>query len=310
MKLFLRQCVDWMVGVVPVGLWAYLFKSFVRRPELAQRAGYTIYPRTFFNPFPLEEEIDREALVQARDVPGINLRREAGLGLLQDLGRYREEWSQFPHLPDGRIEWWMTYPTLDSRVLYGMIRHFKPKRYVEIGCGYSTRVSTAALARNRVEGNVCEAVFVEPFPGSRLEGIELGGRFLQKKAQEVDLEVFESLEEGDILFLDTTHVIKCQNDVEFEFRRVLPRLRAGVLVHIHDIFTPYDYPAEWVIGDGPNVGANNEQYALECLLSGGRWEVVAPLFALWREADRGRDAAWWLTPDRPQAIWIRSPGFG
>ncbi len=72
-----------------------------------------------------------------------------------------------------------------------------------------------------------------------------------------------------MLFIDTSHVIKVQNDVEFELIHLLPSLKSGVIVHVHDIFTPYDYPAEWLIGSGPNRGGNNEQYALECLLSGG-----------------------------------------
>jgi hypothetical protein len=135
--------------------------------------------------------------------------------------------------------------------------------------------------------------------------MKLPGEFLRQKVEQVPLERFQRLDAGDVLFIDTSHVIKVQNDVEFEFLHILPLLKPGVVVHIHDIFTPYDYPAEWLVGNGPNRGGNNEQYALECLLSGGAdWEVVLPVFLLWKDH---REALRPLVESngRPGAFWIR-----
>ena len=135
--------------------------------------------------------------------------------------------------------------------------------------------------------------------------MKLPGQFIPKKIQQVPLEHFQQLESGDVLFIDTSHVIKVQNDVEYELLHILPSLKLGVIIHIHDIFTPYDYPAEWLIGSGPNYGGNNEQYALECLLSGGsHWEILLPVHLLWREHRQALQTLLY-TEHRPAAFWIR-----
>jgi len=305
MKLQLRHLMDGLVGLMPAAFWTYIFKTFWRRPEFAQRAGYTVYPRTYYNPFPLDEEIDLAKLRGRRELPGIDLRVPQAMELLKELGHYRDELEQFPKDKEGRIEWWMTYPTLDSYILYTLLRHLKPRRYIEVGCGFSTRVSTAALRKNKEEGIDCEAVFIEPYPGDRLKGLVLKGQFFEQKIQDVSLEIFEKLEAGDVLFIDTSHVLKAQSDTEHEFLRILPRLKPGVLVHVHDIFTPYDYPEEWIVGRGPNLGANNEQYALECLISGGSWEILLPLHFLLRDHRENIENHFGLFTDRSQAFWIQ-----
>jgi hypothetical protein len=186
-----------------------------------------------------------------------------------------------------------------------MLRHLKPKRYIEVGCGYSSRVSAAALKRNEAEGHVCKALFIEPYPPPYLEEMKLPGEFLKEKIENVPLGRFQELEAGDVLFIDTSHVIKVQNDVECELLHVLPSLKAGVNVHVHDIMTPYDYPEEWLVGSGPNRGGNNEQYALECLMSGGGdWEVLLPVHLLWRE-QRVELGKLVKSEDRPAAFWMR-----
>src|SRR5262249_41154954 len=112
-----------------------------------------------------------------------------------------------------------------------------------------------------------------------------------------------ALQAGDVLFVDTSHVVKLQSDVVYQLSTVLPRLNPGVWIHFHDIFTPYDYPIEWVTS---HLFADNEQYALEALLNGGnRYAVELPLYVLWKEHfdcmrrffPRGRQ--------RAQGFWIR-----
>ena len=194
---------------------------------------------------------------------------------------------------------------MDAVTLYSMIRHIKPKRLIEVGCGYSSRCSAAALKRNLAEGSPCEATYIDPYPSPVLAGIELPGKFVKQKIERIPLEVFQALESGDVLFIDTSHVIKMQNDCEYEFIHVLPSLKPGVYVHIHDIYTPFDYPVDWSVGPGTQRGASNEQYAMECLLSGGGdWETVLPVHQLWRE-QRQLLAPMGGTDDRPTAYWIR-----
>jgi hypothetical protein len=134
----------------------------------------------------------------------------------------------------------------------------------------------------------------------------LPGEFIRKKVQQVPVETFQQLEAGDVLFLDTSHVIKSQNDVEYEFLHILPTLKPGVIVHVHDIFTPYDYPEELLIGNGGNRGGSNEQYALECLLSGGDWEVMLPVHLLWRDyRAQFNQLARMEDEIKPAAFWFR-----
>lgn len=307
MKLLLRNIFDRCVAAVPPALATGLLKTFDRHPHLAERAGYQVYPKVFYSPFPDRDEIDLDRLSAKRHLPGITIDFAAVRALVERLAPFAAELADFPRdSATGGVEWAMTYPTFDTAALYTMLRWLKPRRYIEVGCGFSTRASSAALRRNREEGHACEALFVEPFPPPHLRRDELPGRFLQQKIQQVPLDEFRRLEMGDVLFIDTSHVLKVQNDVAFELLEVLPSLAGGVHVHVHDIFTPYDYPAEWLAGDGPNRGGNNEQYALECLLSGGRdWEIILPVHALWRDEPSTLDKLWLGAKDRPAAIWLR-----
>jgi hypothetical protein len=307
MRHQLRKTFDAVIGAIPTALVKGLLKTFQNHPALAERAGFQVYPRVFYSPFPDPEMIDIQRLREKRLLPGIDIDTAKALALLEDISRFAEEMGQFPRNPaDQSIAWSRTYPSFDTATLYGMIRHLKPRHYIEVGCGWSSRVSSAALLQNRNEGVACEALYIEPYPPPHLKEVELPGKFLKERVERVPLDQFQRLEAGDVLFIDTSHVIKVQNDVEHEFLRILPSLPVGVYVHVHDIFTPYDYPEEWLVGESPTRGGNNEQYALECLLSGGtEWEVVLPVYLLWREYKKQLADLLPGAPDRPAAFWIR-----
>jgi hypothetical protein len=294
------------VGFIPGPVLRRFLRALHVHPDLARRAGYHVYPQVFYNPFPDPLQVDAAKLEAKRSLPGIDLRVTEALRLVRELSPYSAETNQFLQNRAGDVARWdLTYPLCDTGTLYAMLRHLKPRRYIEVGCGFSSRASAAALGANAAAGHPCESTFIEPYPPKYLGEMKLPGRFIKKKIEQVPLELFQLLEAGDVLFIDTSHVIKVQNDVEYELLHILPSLRAGVNVHIHDIFTPYDYPAEWLIGSGPNRGGNNEQYAVECLLSGGTdWEVLLPVHLLWREH---RPALQTLVDadDRPAAFWIR-----
>ncbi|MDB6109081.1 MAG: hypothetical protein JWR69_831 [Pedosphaera sp.] len=311
MRHTLRKLFDAGVGLVPPFLVTGFLKAFATHPEFAERAGFQVYPRVFYNPFPDPAEVDVKKLREKRSLPGVDLDVTTAQELLASLSKYSGELEQFPRDPkNGSIVWNTTYPDYDTAALYTMIRHLKPKRYREIGCGYSSRVSTAAILRNRAEGFDCQAVYIEPYPRKDLVTADLAGEFIKKKVQEVPLQLFEELESGDMLFIDTSHIIKVQNDVEYELIHILPSLKVGVYVHIHDIFTPYDYPEELLVGNGTNRGANNEQYALECLLSGGDdWETVLPLYFLWKDCRPCLNQLLVDAKDRPVAFYIRRKHF-
>jgi hypothetical protein len=155
-----------------------------------------------------------------------------------------------------------------------MIRRFKPQKIFEIGGGFSTYLSAQALLKNKEAENIeSELVTFEPYPSEVLrKGFSNLSRLVTKEIQEIDLSEFRKLKENDILFIDSSHVLKIGSDVQYEYLEILPRLSKGVIVHIHDIFIPSDYPREWVL---KGYRFWNEQYLLQCFLAfNDSFEVV------------------------------------
>jgi Methyltransferase domain len=159
------------------------------------------------------------------------------------------------------------YGTIDAAALYGTVRETRPKRIVEIGSGSSTLVTAAAIETNQAEDSGYSPIFIciEPFLPEYLKGGVPGvSQFIEKPLQDVPLDLFTGLEAGDILFIDSTHVVSFGSDVLYEYLTILPALPPGVLVHIHDIFLPNDYPESWLKRDRFFW---NEQYLLEAFLA-------------------------------------------
>ena len=160
----------------------------------------------------------------------------------------------------------------DAELWYHVIRHFKPARIVEIGSGHSTRLATLALAQIRASDPAyrCEHICIEPFRMPWLERLPV--KVIRDKVETVDPAIFSQLQPNDILFIDSSHMIRPGGDVLFEYLQLLPTLPSGVVVHIHDIFTPFDYPDQWIRQD---VQFWNEQYLLEAFLTHNReWKVL------------------------------------
>jgi hypothetical protein len=153
------------------------------------------------------------------------------------------------------------YSWLDCRSLFVLLRAWRPNRLVEVGSGYSTLLSSD-VNRRFLDGD-CTIDAIEPYPRPFLHDPEFGVNLIQKKVQDVPLEEFESLGAGDVLFIDSSHVCKTGSDVYFLFFEVLPRLKPGVRIHIHDIFLPLEYPKKWVLDFNRSW---NEQYLVRALL--------------------------------------------
>ena len=227
---------------------------------------------------PLFREIDsRYPKDRERALPGIDWNHQGQTALLQSLSFGNELESlgapgtaQFQfRLHNGSFE------SGDAEFLYQMIRLKKPRRFFEIGSGSSTLIARQAIARNREEDPHydCKHLCIEPFEAPWLE--TAGIRTLRKKVEEVDPDLFAELAEGDFLFIDSSHVIRPQGDVLVEYLEILPKLRAGVIVHVHDIFSPRDYPPQWLF---ERVWLWNEQYLLEAFLTGNsEWKILGAL---------------------------------
>jgi len=142
------------------------------------------------------------------------------------------------------------YPRVDAIVLYAMIRRLKPARYFEVGSGLSTYFAWLAGQQNAKEGRPLQITCVEPYPRDLLKSMA-GVELIIDEVQNVPLEKFAPLESGDVLFIDSTHALRIDSDVAYLFMEVVPRVKAGVHVHVHDIPFPYNvpYPADvWMFG--------------------------------------------------------------
>ena len=152
----------------------------------------------------------------------------------------------------------------DALFQYGLVRSRRPKRYVEIGCGWSSLLLKKALAHNAEEGHHTRVTLIEPFPNQAIfKHLPRDWKIHRAILQRASFEVFDQLEAGDFLFYDGSHCSKVASDVNWFFFKILPRLKPGVIIHIHDISLPQEYPPPWIFDRGQTW---NEQYVLQAFL--------------------------------------------
>jgi predicted O-methyltransferase YrrM len=183
----------------------------------------------------------------------------------------------------------------DAIFLYSMIRVAKPKRIIEIGSGFSSCVT---LDTNRLFfDNSIKCTFIEPYP-SLLEKLVSNYnhkvQIISQKVQDVDKELFTSLQENDILFVDSSHVMKTGSDLQHILFNVIPLLNKGVYIHFHDIFYPFEYPKDWVFKENR---AWNELYVLRAFLMNNKdyKMVIFPNFLIHHHHD-------WFASEMPLCL--------
>ena len=208
-----------------------------------------------------------------RDLPGIDFREAEQRELLNsfsaddmpvDLDKAATSDTQFTYRN-------RNFGGGDADLWFHVVRHFRPGKIFEIGSGHSTRMARLALEKNEADDSnyQCNHVCIEPYEMPWLE--KLGIEIRRQKLEELDLSMFDQLGENDILFVDSSHMIRPGGEVLVEYLQLMPRLNPGVIVHVHDIFSPRDYPAEWL--EQPRFW--NEQYLLEAFLTHNRdWEIL------------------------------------
>jgi hypothetical protein len=262
------------------------------------RVGVLPVRRHYYEPFVSPRELIHP-LTEVRSLPGIDWNLEGQLALLDQL-TFADEISDLPASSSGQLEFHYDNPSFksgDAEFLYQLIRLKKPSRILEVGSGYSTLMAHRAIQVNRKldESYHCTHQCIEPYEMPWLESI--GIEIFRQRVESVDLELFRALTANDILFIDSSHVIRPQGDVVTLYLTILSVLKKGVIVHIHDIFSPRDYPSEWVI---ERAWLWNEQYLLEAFLSQNeKWQVIASLNLLKHESYAElKKVCPQLTPDR------------
>jgi hypothetical protein len=301
------------MALAPIAALAAIPMRLVRRAPMSQlpmtmkmlnRVGVFPIRRHYYEPLFDTSDLRRDDF--KRELPGIDLNVDAQLRLLaqftdtvplKDIPLANSDGGGF-FLNNGNFE------SGDCEIWFHVIRHFRPARIIEIGSGHSTRMAQLAINRMMAEDGTyrCEHICIEPYEMPWLE--KLGVRVLRQKLEDVDPSLIQTLTANDILFIDSSHIIRPQGEVLQEFLQILPRLASGVIVHVHDIFTPRDYPMAWL--EHPRFW--NEQYLLEAFLThNDRWEVLLAVNMLKHDHyDALKAACPHLAPDRePGSFYLR-----
>jgi predicted O-methyltransferase YrrM len=221
---------------------------------LWERLGIHVTPVHFYEPIPNTALLEDKLWKKKLELAGVDFNEKGQVEILSNFFRFKEEYDKFPVKKTSiRNQYFIDnkyFESVDGEVLYCMVRHFKPKKILEIGSGYSTLVSAQAILRNREEDETYNGklIAVEPYPPNFLKGNVLGlTKLIQNKVQDIPISDFETLEEADILFIDSSHVLKIGSDVQYLFLDVLPRLQKGVIIHFHDIFLPVEYSRKLIL---------------------------------------------------------------
>jgi len=167
-------------------------------------------------------------------------RRDAFEGVLARIDALTDQLASLegpPPEPRWRQDW---FPRLDAAAAYALVRSAPPARIVEVGSGHSTRFLARAL---KDAGAAAEHLCIDPAPRAALLTLPVTWR--KEVLSEAHLPLFEALEPGDVAMFDSSHLLIEGSDVDIQLNRILPALRPGVLVHIHDVFLPDPYPADW-----------------------------------------------------------------
>jgi len=192
----------------------------------------------------------------------------------------------------------------DAEIYYQFIRQLKPKNILEIGSGYSTLIALEAIKKNKdIDQINTEITCVEPYENKWLDDLNI--KILRKKIENIEESYYLNLKSGDILFIDTSHIIRPQGDVLKIFLEVLPILNKGVMIHVHDIFTPKDYPEQLIIKENKFW---NEQYLVEALIMNHhRYEIILLLNYLKNNAynEIKKACPYLKTDSEPRSLYLR-----
>jgi predicted O-methyltransferase YrrM len=252
-------------------------KGFARMPVsrfIFRKVGVVPVTNHYYEPLP--NVLELKSLDIPKLNPHINMNLPNILAFLRDL-KYKDEIAKIDFeslLNDGRPERFQFFLPQEAELYYLMIRNLKPKIVLEVGSGFSSKVAHLAIQKNKDEQSDYSGklVCIEPYENKWLE--KMGIEVIREKIENCNPSLFSELSANDILFIDSSHQIKPEGDVLYEYHRVIPALNSGVYVQIHDIFYPRDYPAKWLV-DAHSFW--NEQYLLESfLMFNEKYEIMIP----------------------------------
>jgi len=287
MKIFLFKIIE--VTLFPITLFSAIWMKFltfggIDRSILAEKTflcfGILPIRDHYYQPLINPKKHLTKSLREDRVLKGLDFNIKVQLNLLNQFS-FNEELKILPVIKKRQkteLQFYYnnnSFESGDAEYYYNIIRFFKPNKLIEIGSGFSTLMAEEALIKNKEEDNkyAPEHICIEPYEQGWLEKTK--AKILRKKVENIEISFFKSLGKNDILFIDSSHIIRPQGDVLFEILEILPVLSSGVIVHIHDIFSPKDYPDDWILKEHRLW---NEQYLLEAFLSHNKdFEIIGSL---------------------------------
>lgn len=248
---------------------------------------------------------ERDHWSEPRYTHGLALDYQKALRFLEETCRpYRSEYQTFPPTPNGDESQYFLengwFGSVDAEVLYSLLRRFQPARVVEVGSGFSTRLMRRAIDDGKLATRITS---IDPHPNTSVQ--PYADEYIKSPVEDVEVQrIVNLLSPGDILFIDSSHEVKTGGDVPYLYLEIMPRLRAGVLIHIHDIFLPFDYPEQWVFD-----WRWTEQYLVHAFLAYNQtFEILWPARYMW---GYHHDAIVEIIPSAtatlgyPTSLWLR-----
>lgn len=295
--------------IIKLYLGSLLVKSF----PIWQRFGVHITPNHYYQPIPDTRTLQEDLWLKPSELIGIEINEETMISNLAIFKhKFKNEYEKFPRSKTSIPYKYYTnngaFQSVDGEIYYCMVRYFKPRKIIEVGSGNSTYLAAQAILKNKEDYQLnAELIAIEPYPNDTLRiGFPGLSKLVISDVQDVHLSEFTKLMKNDILFLDSSHVLKVGSDVKYEFTEILPRLNSGVLIHIHDIFLPAEYPREWILKKHLFY---NEQYLLQAFLAfNSAFDILwGGSYMHLKHPDKLEDAFGSYRKDSslPASIWLR-----
>jgi len=256
-----------------------MYSAISNCDERKAASSLWVYPGHYYSPV-VDPDLIKRSLRNSFDIHqpifDININSENQLKFLDSLKDYYNN-LPFEDAPVENLRYYYRNPFFgygDAIVLSCLLQQVRPKRIIEVGSGFSSAVILDTL--DFAPDLQTECLFIEPYT-ERLESLLQNSdrtrvEILNNFVQDVDISLFDRLHENDILFIDSTHVVKTGSDVLYHITKVLPKLRPGVIIHFHDIFYPFEYPKDWVMDDNRSW---NEIYFLQAfLMNNNNYEIL------------------------------------
>ena len=289
-----------------------IFKSEAFQGRVRSMRNLFVNPGHFYSPVFNVESLATQTLSTSRKtaINDIEIDKVGMIELWNRLVPFIQA-MPFPKDKTDEFRYYFNNPAFnfgDAAIYFALLQELKPKRVIEIGSGYSSALLLDTV--DRFFDQRPDITFIDPYPEllNMLIADDSGHvAVIGKIVQDVNLEIFDELEAGDVLFIDSTHVLKTQSDVHWELTEILPRLKPGVIIHFHDIFWPFEYRELWITNPPRSW---NEVYALQLfLMNQTDYEIMFfnDYFAMQCTDRANKDVPGFATSDSA-GLWLRKTG--